>query len=176
DKRGHEVRFSLMTNAGNTIRTTESNLIAGDLRKLGMQVDFSAVESKAFTSRAMNTYDFDAILLGLGNTDIDPSSSMDLWLSDGTLHLWWPQQKEPHTPWEKRIDELMHAQMTSFDHTERKKAYDEVQQILADQLPIIFTTYQMIHVCGRQNLGNFKPAIARDRVLWNADELFWSKP
>ena len=160
DKTGHEVRFSLMTNAGNTIRIAECNLIAGDLRKLGMQVDFSAVESKAFSERAMNTFDFEAILLGLGNTDIDPSSSMDLWSSDGTLHLWWPQQKEPHTPWEKRIDELMQAQRTSFDHLERKRDYDEVQQILADQLPIIFTTYQMIHVCAansRQLQAHHRP-------------------
>ncbi|HJZ11114.1 MAG TPA: hypothetical protein VJ521_03135, partial [Acidobacteriota bacterium] len=60
-----------------------------------------------------------------------------------------------------------------FDLTQRKKLYDEVQEIIAEQQPIIFTVTQYVYVSARKGIGNLQPTIARHRTLWNAYELFW---
>jgi peptide/nickel transport system substrate-binding protein len=173
DKKGNEVRFTLYTNSGNNIRATVCNMIASDLAKLGMQVQFSALDFNMLITRIMETYDFDTILTGLSHDDVDPSNGMNTWLSSGTLHFWWPQQEYPHTPWEKRIDELMIGQIQTLNMEQRKKDYWEVQQIVSDQQPMVFTVNQYLFVSAKENLGNLNPTVARHRLLWNADELYW---
>jgi peptide/nickel transport system substrate-binding protein len=173
DKKGNEVRFSLYTNTNNSIRNTECNMIASDLAKIGMQVQYTPLDFNTLTTRVLNTFDFDSILLGLSHDDVDPSNGMNTWASSGTSHFWWPQQESPHTAWEKRIDELMNAQFKTFDLAERKKYYDEVQQIVSEQQPMIFTVNKYIFACAKEKLGNLNPTLARHRILWNGEELYW---
>jgi peptide/nickel transport system substrate-binding protein len=173
DKRGNEVRFTLNTNAGNTLRNTECNLITSDLAKIGIQVEYTPLDFNSLITKIDQTFDYDAMLMALNHDDLDPNGGLNVWMSSGSLHFWWPRQKTPATPWEKRIDELLTQQSSMFDFAERKKAYDEVQAIIAEQQPMIFTVTQKIFVCGRDNLGNFSPTLARHRTLWNAAELYW---
>ena len=49
-------------------------------------------------------------------------------------------------------------------------------QIVAEELPIVCLASPHILVGARPNLGNFRPAIIENYVLWNADELFWRVP
>ncbi len=173
DKSGSQVRFSLNTNAGNTTRNTQCQLIVSDLAKLGIIVDYSALDFGTLVDRVTATFNYDSVLLSLSHDDVDPAAGMNIWMSGGTLHFWWPNQTSPVTDWEKRIDELMNLQMSTFDYQKRKLYYDEVQQILADQQPIIFTANQFLHACAKKSIGNLQPVIARHRTLWNADELYW---
>jgi peptide/nickel transport system substrate-binding protein len=173
DSRGNAVRFSLHTNAGNPIRESMCNLIAGDLAKLGIQVDYSVLDFRTLVDRVTVSYDFDSMLLGLSHDDTDPAGGMNIWMSSGSLHFWWPLQKSPQTSWEKRIDELMNLQLATYDLKKRKEYYDEVQEILADRQPVIFTITQFIFVCARENLHNLAPSVSRHRTLWNAEELYW---
>jgi peptide/nickel transport system substrate-binding protein len=101
---------------------------------------------------------------------------MNTWPSSGSLHFWWPSQKKPSTAWEHRIDELMFLQFSTFDLKKRKEYFDEVQRIVTEEQPIIFTVCQNVFVCVNRNIENFHPAIARHRTLWNADELYRSAP
>ena len=173
DKRGNPVRFSLNTNSGNSIRNTECTLIVSDLAKLGIHIDYAPLDFNSLVTKVTSSFDFDAVLLGLTHDDLDPTSGVNVWPSNGTLHFWWPSQTSPHTAWEKRIDQLMSLQLATFDTAQRKKYYDEVQKIMTDQQPMIFTITQYIFVFAKQNLGNLKPNISRHRTLWNADELYW---
>jgi ABC-type transport system substrate-binding protein len=67
----------------------------------------------------------------------------------------------------------MRLQNETFDQSERKKYYDEVQYLLSDQLPMIFTINETIWVCAKEKIGNLKPTISRHQTLWNAEELYW---
>jgi peptide/nickel transport system substrate-binding protein len=173
DRSGNQVRFSLNTNAGNTIRNAQCNMIASDLAKIGIKVDYSAIDFNSLVDRVTSSFAYDSALLSLSRDDADPSSSMNMWLSSGNLHFWWPEQKSPQTDWEKRIDHLMMMQFSTFDPAKRKEYYNEVQMILTEQQPIIFTITQNVYVCARPKIGNLKPALARHRLLWNAEELYW---
>ena len=83
--------------------------------------------------RIARTGQYESCLLGFSNTEIDPLGVMNVWLSSGAQHAWWPQQKTPVTPWEARIDKLELAQASQPSRALRKKAFDEVQRIAVEQ-------------------------------------------
>ena len=173
DAEGNQVRFTLYTNAGNTIRNQQCLIIAGDLAKLGIKVDYSVLEFRALIDKIINTYDYDAILLGKSH-EVEPSDGIATWLSSSSSHFWWPKQQSPATDWERRIDELVRMHTSTFDLNSRKKYYDEIQYILSDQAPMIFTINELIWAFAKNKLGNLKPVIPQHRTLWNAEELYWN--
>jgi ABC-type transport system substrate-binding protein len=66
--------------------------------------------------------------------------------------------------------------MRSIDPAERKRDYDRVQQLVAEQLPLVFLVSPNVLVGAKANLENFRPAILLPYALWNAEELYWRKP
>jgi peptide/nickel transport system substrate-binding protein len=173
DRHGNRVRFSLFTNAENSIRNTQCILIVSDLAKLGIEVVYRAMDFGTLIQNVDRTFQFDAVLLGLNRSDVDPGDRRNMLMSSGSLHFWWPRQERPFTPWEKRIDELMTLTMSTTVNEVRKKYYYEVQRIMAEQQPMIFTIHPYAFVCARTKIGNLKPSVLRHRTLWNAEELYW---
>ena len=95
-----------------------------------------------------------------------PSSAQD--------HDWNPNQKTPATPWEARVDELMNAQLKTFDFNERKKGFDEVQVILSDELPVISTVTPRVSAACLPDIGNLRPTpFILYHSTWNAEELYF---
>ena len=81
--------------------------------------------------------DYDAIYFGAAG-ELDGSRTRTSGSSSGPYHFWNPGQASPATPWEQRIDELMREQTTAADLPQRQRAFAEVQQIFADELPSIY--------------------------------------
>lgn len=173
DKHGNQVRFSLSTIAGNSISDAKCNLIVSDLGKLGMQVEYTPLDFNTLVTRITESFDYDSMLLGMSHDDLDPTNCSNMWPSSGSLHFWWPNEKKPAFDWEKRVDELMKLQESTFDQAERKKYYDEVQLVLTEHQPMIFTTTQYVYICAKNKIGNLRPSVSRHRTLWNAYELYW---
>lgn len=176
DAQGQPVEFLILVNASNPVLNEAATLIQADLKEIGIRVRLVPFEFRAMLDRIFNTHDYEAALLVLGGGDADPNSELNVWLSSGPQHLWHLGQKEPATPWEAEIDELMRAQISMLDASARKRAYDRVQQIVADNLPLIFLVSPNVLVGARRDLGNFRPAVLDHQVLWNVDELFWRRP
>jgi peptide/nickel transport system substrate-binding protein len=171
DATGHPVRFSILTNAGNTARQKMATLIQQDLAALGMQVNVVALDFPALIERLMHTQDYEACLLGLENVDPDPNSMMNMWLSSAANHQWNPSEKTPATPWEAEIDREMHIQATNPKDSVRKQAVDRVQQIVADQQPFIYLVYPNILVAISSRLQNVQPAVIEPELTWNVEHL-----
>ncbi len=157
DADGHPIEFVLNTNTGNDARGKIAVLIQSDLKKLGFKVIFQPVEFNTLVNKIDDTYDYDCVLLGLAGGGTDPSSSMNVIKSSSFTHQWFPRQKTPSTEWEARLDYLMDAQMKTLDFAERKKDFDEVQEILAEQVPMIFTVTPMYYAAIRSDIGNVRP-------------------
>jgi peptide/nickel transport system substrate-binding protein len=101
---------------------------------------------------------------------------MNVVKSGGYTHQWFPRQKTPSTPWEARLDELMDAQMQTLDFNERKKDFNEVQEILAEQQPMIFTVTPYFYAAIKSDISNLRPTpLSSYRVTWNAEELYYKK-
>ena len=166
------VRFSLITNAGNRNREKIGALVQNDLEKIGIQVDFTPLEFSSLIGRIMENFDYEACLLGPTNVDTDPSGQMNLWLSNAPNHQWFPNQKKPATRWEERVDELMLGQSTASSEEQRKKAFDEVQWIVSEQLPFIYLVSRDVLVAAKSRVGNFRPTVLDHHTLWNCEQLY----
>src|SRR4029077_5991009 len=137
DSRGSPVEFSILTSSSNAQRTKMATMIQDDLAQLGMKVRVVALEFGAVVNRLMKTHDYEACIMGLASGDADPTPEMNVWLSSGDTHLWPPKESQPATPWEAEIDGLMQRQLITLDYAKRKRLYDQVQEIIAQNVPII---------------------------------------
>ncbi len=177
DADGNRIEFVFNTVTGSDAAQKTAVLIASDLEKIGMKVIFQPIEFNTLITKIDDTHDYDCILLGLQpGTSADPSDSMNVLKSSGFTHQWFPRQQSPSTEWEARIDHLMDAQMQALDYAERKKDYDEIQEILAEQQPMIFTVTPYSYAAVRSNIGNLRPtSLSSYRITWNAEELYFKK-
>jgi len=172
DKSGQTVEFTIVTSSSNAQRMKMATLLQDDLSHLGMQVHVVPLEFRAVIDRIFQSFDYDAVIMGLGGGDADPNPEMNVWMSNGTSHLWNLGEKQPATAWEREIDQLMQQQMVTLDYRKRKQMYDRVQQLIADNLPFIFLATPNILAGADARVGNFRPAVLDPYTLWNADELY----
>jgi peptide/nickel transport system substrate-binding protein len=170
DEGGREVTFTVSTNAGNESHARMGAFIQEDLAKIGIHAPTMIIEASSLFARITGSFEYEACLLGITQTDPDPSAEMGLWLSQAPLHLWNPQQRTPATPWEARIDELMHRQMGELDLEARRKAYFEVQRIVYDQLPVLDLVVPHALLGARRRVSNLRPTPFA-HALWNGEEL-----
>jgi peptide/nickel transport system substrate-binding protein len=176
DQGGQPVELTIVVSSSNAQRTQIATIVQDDLRQLGMNVHVVPVEFRSALDRIFQSHDYEAAVLGLGSGDVDPTSDTNVWMSNGQTHVWHLGEKKPATPWEAEIDQLMQKQMVTLDYKQRKRLYDRVQEIIAQQLPIICLASPNVLTGARNGLGNFRPAIMEHYTLWNVEELFWRTP
>jgi len=172
DRTGQQVEFTVVTSSSNAQRMKMATLLQDDLSHLGIQVDVVPLDFRAMIDRVFQSFDYEAAIMGLGGGDADPNPEMNVWLSNGTTHLWHMNETQPATPWEREIDQLMNDQMVTLDYHQRKKLYDRVQQIISEQLPFIFLATPNILAAAKNEVGNFHPAVLDHYTLWNADQIY----
>jgi len=171
DKDGHEVEFAIITNSGNKYRERMATMIQQDLGKIGIKVNVVTLDFPSLIERMTESFNYEAVLLGLTNVDLDPNTQMNVWLSSGDNHQWNPQQKSPETFWEAEIDKLMRQQASSVDPRVRKAAFDRVQQIVADQVPFIYLVNKNALSAISTSLHGEVPVVLRPQTYWNIERL-----
>ncbi len=176
DAEGHRVEFELMMYEGKPLRAEVVTVFKKNMEDLGINVKLTFVDPGVVMEKITNTYDYDMTGLGWGSSsgEVDPQDNKTLFRSNGTYHEWNPKQSTPATEWEKRIDDLVDAQELTFDETERKHIFYEIQDIFADELPLLYIvdeyTYQ-----GIKNKWRNLRVPPSGTLLWNPDEL-WTEP
>lgn len=177
DGQGNAIEFTLHSNTGNPVREKTAALIAEDLGKLGCKVDVRLVDFATLVEKINATFDYECVLMGLGGGGVDPASQVNVLKSSEPLHQWFPSQPRPATAWEARVDELMDAQMRTLDFATRKKCFNEVQRILAEEQPMIHTVTPFQVAAVRPELGNLRPTVLSTyRLTWNIEQLFRRQP
>jgi peptide/nickel transport system substrate-binding protein len=171
DKDGNEVVFSIITNAGNKYRERMAVLIQEDMQKIGVHVNVVTLDFPSLIERMTQSFDYEAIILGLTNVDLDPNGEMNVWLSSSENHQWNPQQKTPETAWEAEIDRLMRAQASTSDAKKRKEAFDRVQEIVVEQAPFIFLINKNALSAVSPSVHGASPVILSPQTYWNAEWL-----
>jgi peptide/nickel transport system substrate-binding protein len=175
DRKGHPVKFSILTNAGNRSREKMAYLIQQDLAVLGVQVNVVTLDFPALIERLMHTQSYEAALLGLSNVDPDPSSMMNVWLSSSPNHQWNPSEKKPATDWEAEIDDLMLLQASTPIEKERKRATDRIQQIVFEQQPFIYLVYPNMLYAVSSSLSGVNLSVLQPGVVSNIDMIRWKE-
>ncbi len=148
-----------------------------NMKELGMFVKMERADFATLLRRTDDTFNYDITMLGWGSSSAayDPSGSKALYLSSGQYHQWHPEQAEPATEWEARIDELIGLQERTLDMDQRIAYMHEVQAIMAEQLPLLygFTPYGYVGVKNKwRNI--YVPAAGTS--LWNIEEIWTPEP
>ena len=101
----------------------------------------------------------------------DPSGGRSIYLSSGRLHVWNPEQKEPRTDWEARVDELVRASERTFDPQERVEHVHRMQAIFSEQVSLLYLLAPHEYTGLKDKWRNVRiPSMGS--AMWNIDELY----
>jgi peptide/nickel transport system substrate-binding protein len=171
DSAGNRVEFTLVTNSGNTAREKMATMIQQDLSEIGISMKVVTLDFPSLIEKITRTFDYDACLLGLVNTDLDPNGQLTVWLSSGENHQWNPNQKTPATAWEAEIDKLMREQASLPNEKLRKAKFDRVQQIVAEQQPLIYLVNKNALSAVSSDIVGASPVALNPQAFWNIETL-----
>jgi peptide/nickel transport system substrate-binding protein len=171
DSEGHAVEFSILTNSGNISRNRMAAMIQQDLGSLGIKVNILTLDFPSLIERMTRTFAYEACLLGLVNTDLDPNSQMNIWLSAGENHQWNPAQTSPATAWEAELDKLMRAQASATNAQRRKQIFDRVQEIVAEQQPFIYLIHKNSLSAIASTVRGADPVALSPQTYWNVERI-----
>jgi len=132
DKDGQPFVFEIMTNQGNEIRAKTAEIIQRRLSEIGIKVKIRVLEWAAFVNDFINKRRFDVTILGW-TIPLDPDL-YDVWHSSKT----GPQELNFISYKNDEVDKLIEKGRGTFDQKERKKYYDRIQEILAEEQPYLF--------------------------------------
>ncbi len=163
DKDGNRVEFEMITNSGNTERESVGVALKDDLKILGMKVDFKPIDFNVLVGE-MDSSAWESVILGLTGSPIEPNGGKNVWESDAALHLFnqrHPSEDMPGTdimePWEKQLDQLFDEGATTIDPQKRHQIYAEYQQVVYDNLPLIYLYSPNTIVAVRKRIQNVDP-------------------
>ena len=153
DNAGNSIEFTMVTNQGNTVRQAIGSIIHQGMRAVGIGANYEIIDFGVIVSQLTSSYDWEAVLIGFGG-GLEPHFGIALWHSGESLHLWHPNQPDPATDWEAQIDELYIKASQELDHEKRVEYYHRAQEIVAENVPAIFTVHPERLVAIRNVFGN----------------------
>ncbi len=131
-RNGEPFVFEIITNQGNEVRAKCAEIIQRQLADLGIRVKIRIVEWAAFVTDFINKRRFDATILGW-TIPMDPDL-YDVWHSSKT----GPDALNFISYRNEELDDLLEKGRSTFDMKSRKRAYDRIQEILAEEQPYTF--------------------------------------
>ena len=173
---GRPVEFTIAVNSANAPQLRMAAILQEDLRPLGIRVRIVPLEFRSLVDRVLKSLDYEAALMALGSGDADPNSEMNIWLNDGSMHVWNLSAARQPQPWETEIDQLMRRQRATLNQQERRSLYGQVQRLVADYLPIIPLVSPHLLTAHRRGLKNVQPSILPPYALWKIEEFAWESP
>jgi len=159
DAHGNPLVFNLMTNTGVPVRDQMCAMFKQDLATLGIKVNYRPLEFTTMVEKLDSNFDWDCVLIGFGGGGVEPNNGANVLRSSGDLHIWYPDQKTPATPWEAEIDKLLEQGTAEMDVQKRVPYYWRIQEIMHDELPVMETVRQLRYTAYRNTLKNFQPTV-----------------
>lgn len=167
DLDGRVVRFTLLTQKGNTSLERGASVIRDRLAQIGVDVDVVALDVGTLVDYIMRG-NYDAAYFRLLATDTDPALNLDFWHSSGSAHVWNPEQPKPATAWEAELDAVMDRIATTHDSRERHAIFADAQRIIAREVPVICFAFPRLPIAINSRVLGATPAPFRPPVLWDA--------
>ena len=106
--------------------------------------------------------------------------------NDPTDTFYWHSSQIPDSPtgtggnlpayfhkysFQDEIDKLTTAGDSTTDQEERKKIYGQIQELLHEEVPVIFIYWSKAYPAVAKNIGGYWPS-AFNSLLWNANEWY----
>jgi peptide/nickel transport system substrate-binding protein len=133
DANGRPFAFTIRTNQGNDERKRAAEMVQEQLKQVGIKVDIHVVEWAAFIKEFVKPRKFEVLMLGLGGGGSDPDQYV-IWHSSQT----GPDQMNRTGYANPEVDRLLEQGKASCHQKDRLPHYIRIQEILAEDLPMIF--------------------------------------
>jgi peptide/nickel transport system substrate-binding protein len=173
DAEGHTIEITMHPNTENSQRVGAAGLLVKQFQDVGIKANSAPLAGPVLFEMLQSGFKFDAVVLGWGGgVPPGPTNSKNILLSSGLNHACFPSQQTPSTPWEARIDELVHKIDVSLDANERNQYYSEIQRIWSEQLPEINLVAQQEAVAYKNKFANVRPSPLPPRATWNSEEIY----
>lgn len=163
DKFNNKVELELLTNAGNTQREATGVSIKQDLQKIGIKINFKAIEFNSLVNKLSNSLDFDLIIIALTSNINEPHSGYNVWTPYGSLHLFNKRLQTDDKAsdkiydFENQLDKLFKKGSTELNLAKRKQIYNKYQEIIAAENPMIYLYAPLNIVAIRKKFKNIYP-------------------
>ena len=178
DPKGNKVEFDLVTNTGNNVRDALCSIIRQDWTSLGIKVNYRPVQFNLMVQQIDETLDWEAMMIGLTGSAIEPHSGINVWRRNGHMHMFNMGAKKgtSYDPWEENVEKLYELGSMTLDLKKRKEVYNKAQVLVAENIPFLFTVCQFRLGAVRNNIGNIFYTIYPDTPLvssmWNPEEQY----
>jgi len=190
DSENNRVEFDLVTNVGNAPRDAACAIIRSDWEKLGVKVNYRPIQFNVMVQQIDETLDWDAMMIGLTGSALEPHAGINVWRLSGRMHMFnmgnpiqnprWQGRGTSYEQWEKDVIAIYEKASQEFDETKRKALYWKAQEIVAQNLPFLYTVNMTSLIAIRNNIGNIYPTIqggtGLGQVNWNTDEQYILTP
>ena len=133
-KDGVRMEWELRTNAGDKVHETLVSVLADQWQQLGAAVTTRQVQLPQLVTQLSQTRDFEMILLGMveGNDPDDTQLWSSKSIGNGALNGSGYRNA--------RVDDLLHEGVVTLDRARRKQIYQQIQEILMEDLPAPLVT------------------------------------
>jgi peptide/nickel transport system substrate-binding protein len=167
DKDGKPFTLTIRTNQGNDERKKIAEIIQQRLKEVGIDADIQLIEWAAFIKEFVKPRRFEVVVLGLG-TGTDPDQFV-VWHSSQR----GPDQMNRTGYANPEVDSLLEAGRSSCVQSERVRYYHRIQEILAEDLPMVFLYFRDALPVVASRIHGVSPAPAG--ILYNFDEWYVPK-
>lgn len=179
DSGGHRVSFDLTTNVTSVERDATCSLLSRSWAQVGIDVHYRPTHFSLLVRRLHETYDWDAMMIGLASNSLEPHFSSSRWKLDGRMHIfnmghkrYWKGQATRYSDWERKMESLYQAAALETDFAARKRLYWQAQELERQYLPFLYTVSELDLIAVRNNLGNIRPSVyggsGLHQVNWNS--------
>jgi peptide/nickel transport system substrate-binding protein len=164
DKNGRPFAFTIRTNQGNDERKKIAEITQQRLKDVGVKVEIQAIDWASFIKEFVKPRKFEVLVLGLGFGS-DPDQYV-LWHSSQV----GPDQMNRTGYANPEVDALLEKGRASCHRDERVKTYHQIQEILAQDIPMIFLYVRDALPVVSSRVYGVDPGPAG--MLWNLPEWY----
>jgi peptide/nickel transport system substrate-binding protein len=172
-KSGQPLNLTLMSTSGNKSRERYEQLLQADWRKIGVDLEIKNQPAKVFFGETMRKRKFTH--LAMYSWIKDPLALSDtLWRCDyipSPANNFMGQNQPGFC--DKRTDELLKKASRELDDQKRAKIGQEVESILAEELPALPLFFRVDVSVTKKGLVGWKPTGTLQPLTWNVQEWTW---
>jgi peptide/nickel transport system substrate-binding protein len=154
EKDGMDLKLGLLTNSGNTTREDIGVYVQDQLKQAGINVDFQAIDFGTLLDQ-MDAQTYDMYILGWTNIGSDPNDDV-FWSSAFDVVGSGFNNTSYQNP---RVEELLVEgySVPGCLPEDRAPIYQEIQQIIHDEVPYIFLNGRITNAFYNKDWTNIEP-------------------
>jgi|SRR5690625_4260569 len=174
EKDGERLAFTISTTSGDELRAQTQQLIQQDWKDIGVDLSINNMPAAVVWGDFWFKSEFDSVLVSVNYmTGNDPDTTYRF--HSNAIQAQGGSGSNVGQYINEDVDDLLERGQRSMDLEERKEIYQEMQEIMRDDL-VILPLYQMVRVKGHKDgLNGFAPNVNVLSNAWNAGSWYWDE-